>query len=60
MTHFGNAMRPLHHRRPGPIAWGLTRQRVTVDVIADLQHLFPRYRLAIIHAIFSTDGAQRD
>lgn len=39
MTHFGNAMRPLHHREAGPIGWGLVRNDVTVDVIADLQHL---------------------
>lgn len=25
MTHFMNAMSPLHHRTPGPIAWGLAR-----------------------------------
>src|SRR5215212_9494241 len=26
MTHFMNAMAPLHHRSPGPIAWGLSRE----------------------------------
>ncbi|MFI5181555.1 MAG: N-acetylglucosamine-6-phosphate deacetylase [Thermoanaerobaculia bacterium] len=39
MTHFGNAMRPLHHRDVGPIGWGLATDAVTVDVIADLHHL---------------------
>src|ERR1041385_1258229 len=30
MTHFMNAMAPLHHRSPGPIAWGLSiRARMT-------------------------------
>ena len=41
MTHFGNAMRPLHHREVGPIGWGLLRDDVSVDVIADLIHLSP-------------------
>jgi N-acetylglucosamine-6-phosphate deacetylase len=41
MTHFMNAMPPLHHRAPGPIAWGLTRDDVTFDVIADGIHLDP-------------------
>jgi N-acetylglucosamine-6-phosphate deacetylase len=41
MTHFGNAMKPLHHRDAGPVGWGLTRDGVTVDVIADLHHLSP-------------------
>jgi len=41
MTHFMNAMAPLHHRKPGPIAWGLAREDVTFDVIADGIHLDP-------------------
>ncbi len=41
MTHFGNAMKPLHHRDVGPIGWGLVTDGVTVDVIADGQHLAP-------------------
>lgn len=41
MTHFMNAMAPLHHRSPGPIAWGLGRDEVTCDVIADGIHLHP-------------------
>jgi N-acetylglucosamine-6-phosphate deacetylase len=41
MTHFMNAMSPLHHRSPGPIAWGLSRDDVTCDVIADGIHLDP-------------------
>jgi N-acetylglucosamine-6-phosphate deacetylase len=39
MTHFMNAMAPLHHRSPGPIAWGLARDEITCDVIADGIHL---------------------
>jgi N-acetylglucosamine-6-phosphate deacetylase len=39
MTHFMNAMAPLHHRSPGPIAWGLAHDEVSCDVIADGIHL---------------------
>ena len=39
MTHFMNAMAPLHHRAPGPVGWGLVRDDVTVDIIADGVHL---------------------
>jgi N-acetylglucosamine-6-phosphate deacetylase len=41
MTHFMNAMSPLHHRKPGPVAWGLSRDDVTFDLIADGIHLDP-------------------
>jgi N-acetylglucosamine-6-phosphate deacetylase len=55
MTHFGNAMRPLHHREPGPIGWGLLRDDVTLDVIADLHHLAPD----MLRLIFKTKRAAR-
>jgi N-acetylglucosamine-6-phosphate deacetylase len=41
MTHFMNAMAPLYHRNPGPIAWGLANDDVTIDLIADGIHLDP-------------------
>jgi N-acetylglucosamine-6-phosphate deacetylase len=41
MTHFLNAMSPLHHRAPGPVGWGLTADDVTVDLIADGVHSDP-------------------
>ncbi|HYO92574.1 MAG TPA: N-acetylglucosamine-6-phosphate deacetylase [Pyrinomonadaceae bacterium] len=41
MTHFMNAMSPLHHRAPGPIGWGLLRDDVTCDCIADGIHVDP-------------------
>jgi N-acetylglucosamine-6-phosphate deacetylase len=41
MTHFLNAMSPLHHREPGPIGWGLLQDDVTVDLIADGVHSNP-------------------
>jgi N-acetylglucosamine-6-phosphate deacetylase len=41
MTHFMNAMSPLHHRAPGPIGWGLLNDDVSLDLIADGVHLDP-------------------
>jgi len=41
MTHFLNAMPQLHHREPGPVGFGLTREDVTVDLIADGVHSDP-------------------
>jgi N-acetylglucosamine-6-phosphate deacetylase len=41
MTHFMNAMSPLHHRAPGPVGWGLLNEDVSLDVIADGVHLDP-------------------
>ena len=41
MTHFMNAMPQLHHRQPGPVGWGLSREDVTCDIIADGIHLHP-------------------
>jgi N-acetylglucosamine-6-phosphate deacetylase len=41
MTHFFNAMSPLHQRTPGPVGWGLVRDDVTCDIIADGQHVAP-------------------
>lgn len=39
MTHFMNAMSPLHHRAPGPIGWGLLKDEMSCDVIADGVHV---------------------
>lgn len=39
LTHFMNAMPSLHHRSPGPVGWGLSRDDVTCDIIADGIHL---------------------
>ena len=41
ITHFPNALAPLHHRKPGAVAWGLLRDDVTIDCIADLHHVHP-------------------
>jgi len=55
MTHFMNAMAPLHHRSPGPIAWGLSRDEVTCDVIADEIHLDRR----MLQLLFKLKGAPK-
>jgi len=52
MTHFMNAMAPLHHRAPGPIAWGLAHDDVTFDVIADGIHLDP----FMLHLLLKVKG----
>jgi N-acetylglucosamine-6-phosphate deacetylase len=41
VTHLFNAMRPFHHRDPGPIVAALTDNRLTVGLIADGVHVAP-------------------
>ena len=41
VTHLFNAMRPFHHRDPGPIGAALTDDRLTVGLIADGIHVAP-------------------
>lgn len=55
LTHFMNAMAPLHHRSPGPIGWGLSRDDVTCDFIADGIHL-DRHMLQLL---LKLKGAER-
>src|SRR5260370_9794823 len=55
MTHFMNAMTPLHHRAPGPVGWGLLNDEVTCDVIADGIHLDP----SILKLILRAKGTER-
>lgn len=55
MTHFMNAMPPLHHRAPGAVGWGLANSDVTVDVIADGVHLDP----LVLQLLLRTKGAER-
>jgi N-acetylglucosamine-6-phosphate deacetylase len=55
MTHFMNAMAPLHHRAPGPVAWGLSRDDVTCDLIADGIHLDPH----MLRLLLKLKGADR-
>jgi N-acetylglucosamine-6-phosphate deacetylase len=39
VTHFPNALAPLHHRQPGVFGWALLRRDITLDVIADGHHV---------------------
>ena len=54
MTHFMNAMPPLHHRSPGPVGWGLSHDEVTCDMIADGVHL-DREVLRLLSKVKSAD-----
>ncbi len=40
-THLFNAMRPVHHREPGPVIALLEDPRVTVEMITDGVHVHP-------------------
>lgn len=40
-THLFNAMRPVHHREPGPVVALLDDPRVTVEIILDGHHVHP-------------------
>ena len=41
MTHFFNAMTGVHHREVGVAGWGLAKDDVTFDIIADGIHVHP-------------------
>jgi N-acetylglucosamine-6-phosphate deacetylase len=54
-THLFNAMRPVHHREPGPVVAALEDPRVTVELITDGVHLHPA-----LHRLVTADvGADR-
>ena len=54
-THLFNAMRPLHHREPGPALALLEDARVTVELIADGVHVHP----AVLRAVIEAAGPDR-
>lgn len=54
-THLFNAMRPIHHREPGPVIALLEDPRVTVEVIADGVHVDP----ALYRHVTRTAGDER-
>jgi N-acetylglucosamine-6-phosphate deacetylase len=55
ITHFPNALDPLHHRKPGAVAWGLLREGVTMDCIADFRHVDP----LMLRLIYQSKSAHR-
>ncbi len=55
MTHFMNAMAPFNHRAPGPVGWGLAREDVSCDLIADGIHLDP----LVLRLLLKTKAADR-
>jgi N-acetylglucosamine-6-phosphate deacetylase len=54
-THLFNAMRPVHHREPGPVIALLEDSRVTVELITDGVHLHP----ALYRDVAATAGPDR-
>lgn len=60
-THLFNAMRPIHHREPGPVTAALERDDVWIELIADGVHLAPSIlagamRIAGERAVLVTDA----
>ena len=55
ITHFPNALDPLHHRKPGAVGWGLLREDVTLDCIADFHHVHPM----MLRLIYQSKSADR-
>lgn len=55
MTHLFNAMPPLHHRMPGPIAAGAEHPDVMAEIITDGIHVAP----AMIRFAFRLFGPER-
>jgi N-acetylglucosamine-6-phosphate deacetylase len=51
VTHAFNAMRPIHHREPGPIGAAIAADNVTVEAIADGVHLHPATVRLLIKAL---------
>jgi len=45
----------LHHRKPGPVSWGLSQDDVTCDIIADGVHLDP----SILRLLLKIKGPER-
>ncbi len=50
MTHFMNAMTPLHHRSLGAVGWGLINDTAGIDLIADGIHINPSLLKFIVRA----------
>lgn len=50
-THLFNAMRPIHHREPGPAVALMEDPRVTVELILDGSHLDPALYRFVMGAV---------
>jgi N-acetylglucosamine-6-phosphate deacetylase len=55
ITHFPNALDPLHHRKPGAVCWGLVRPDVSLDCIADFHHVHP----LMLRLMYQSKGADK-
>lgn len=55
MTHLFNAMPPLHHRKPGPIAAAAECEEVAPEIISDGVHIHP----AMVRLAFRLFGDDR-
>ena len=62
LTHAFNAMRPFHHREPGPLGAALDAEGVTVELIADGVHVHPAAARVVVRGkgaggvVLVTDG----
>ncbi|MCH1884422.1 amidohydrolase family protein [Agrococcus sp. ARC_14] len=50
LTHACNGMPPMHHRAPGPLAAALLDERVTLEAIADGEHVAPEMLALLLQA----------
>jgi len=55
VTHIFNAMPPLHHRKPGPLAAIFESKEVSAQIISDGHHLHP----AIVKILYKFLGPDR-
>ncbi len=54
-THLFNAMRPVHHREPGPVVALMEDPRVTVEIVGDGVHVHP----ALFRDVCAWAGTER-
>ena len=54
-THVFNAMRPVHHREPGPVTAALEHEDVFVELVNDGLHVHP----SVVSLVFAAAGAHR-
>ncbi len=55
VTHIFNAMRPLHHRNPGPLTAIFENEKIPVQIISDGHHLHP----GIVNLVYRLVGGDR-